>query len=230
MAASVHPPDPETPSSSLAIQSSTSIPTCRDPSLPTSSKPLSYVDVFVDDFVGLAQTTPYSRRVRRILLHAIDDVFRPLEPGDNPFRQEPVSVKKLRKGDCSWSTIKLVLGWVIDTTAMTIQLPQHRIDRLVEVLSSIPPHQKRTSVKKWHSILGELRSMALALPGSRNMFSRLQTALSQSDGNRISLKKGVHQALEDFCWLAKDISSRPTQIAELVPFCHPLKDIMMHPV
>ena len=217
MAASVHPPDPEIPSSTAAIQASTSIPSDRDPSLPTSSRPLSYVDVFVDDFVGLAQTTAYSRRVRRVLLHAIDDVFRPLEPGDSSFRQEPVSVKKLRKGDCSWSTIKLVLGWVIDTTAMTIQLPQHRVDRLVEVLSSIPPHQKRTSVKKWHSILGELRSMALALPGSRNMFSRLQNALSQSDGNRISLKKGVHQALEDFRWLANDISSRPTRIAELVP-------------
>ena len=31
---------------------------------------------------------------------------------------------------------------------------------------------------QWHSVLGELRSMAIALPGSRNMFSRLQKALS----------------------------------------------------
>ena len=228
LAESVIPPDPEVASSlnrvksvlnslNLPAPASTPIPVDRDSSLPTSQPPISMVDVFVDDFVGLAQTTPHSRRVRRILLHAIDDVFRPLQPGDNPFRQEPVSVKKLRKGDCSWSTIKLVLGWVIDTTAMTIQLPQHRVDRLVEILHSIPPHQKRTSVKKWHSILGELRSMSLALPGSRHMFSRLQNALSESDGNRISLKKGVHQALDDFKWLANDISSRATRIAELVP-------------
>jgi hypothetical protein len=217
LAESVTPPPPETAAPSSTTLNSTPIPVKRDPSLPTSDTPLGYVDVFVDDFVGLAQTTPHSRRVRRILLHAIDDVFRPLQPGDNPYRQEPVSLKKLRKGDCSWSTIKLVLGWVIDTTAMTIHLPQHRVDRLVEILSSIPPHQKRTSVKKWHSILGELRSMSLALPGSRHMFSRLQNALSQSDGNRIALKKGVHQALNDFKWLANDVSGRPTRLAEVIP-------------
>jgi hypothetical protein len=74
-------------------------------------------------------------------------------------------MKKLREGDCSFGTLKLILGWIIDTINMTIQLPQHRVDRLAEILNSIPATQRRTSVKKWYSILGELRSMALALPG-----------------------------------------------------------------
>ena len=30
-------------------------PSARDPSLPSTGKPLSYVDIFVDDFIGLAQ-------------------------------------------------------------------------------------------------------------------------------------------------------------------------------
>eukprot|EP00804_Cyclotella_cryptica_P015209 CCRYP_000735-RB/>CCRYP_000735-RB protein AED:0.19 eAED:0.37 QI:0/0/0/1/0/0/2/0/277 len=38
-----------------------------------------------------------------------------------------------------------------------------------------------------------------------------------ADKNRVSLKKGVHQALEDFWWLASDLTSRPTRISELVP-------------
>ena len=136
---------------------------------------------------------------------------------DSPFRREPVSLKKLRQGDCSWDTIKLVLGWVIDTERMTLHLPPHRVERLWEILDSIPPSQKLTSVKKWHQVLGELRSMAIALPGARHMFGRLQNALSLQSKTRVCLKKGVHKALNDFRWLANNIESRPTRIAELVP-------------
>ena len=116
----------------------------RDPSLPTSQKPLAYANVFVDDFVGAAQAPqPHlhnqatecqdpdldnHRRIRRALLHAIDDVFQTLLPSENPTRQEPVSLKKLQEGDCSFGTLKLILGWIIDTINMTIQLPPHRVD------------------------------------------------------------------------------------------------------
>ena len=206
----------------------------RDPSLPTTGRPLAYTDVFVDDFVGAAQraaTCPIDpvndldkhapvdnlQRVRRILLHAIDDVFRPLDPSDPPQRREPVSVKKLRAGDCSWGTIKLVLGWIIDTEHLTIRLPPHRIERLADILESIPRSQHRTSIKKWHQVLGELRSMALALPGSRNIFSTMQNALTHKTGSRVALHKGVHDALDDFRWMHNHIATRPTRIAELVP-------------
>ena len=137
------------------------------------------------------------------MLHAIDDIIRPVSSTDSPFCREPVSLKKLCQGDCSWDTIKLVLGWVIDTERMTLHhLPQHRVNRLWEILDSIPPSQKRTSVKKWQQVLGELRSMAIALPGARHMCGRLQNALSLQSKTRVCLKKGVHQALEDFRWLA----------------------------
>ena len=100
--------------------------------------------------------------------------------------------------------------------SQTIQLPEHRQIRLAEILESIPPTQKRISVKKWHQVLGE-RSMSLALPGSRNLFSQLQHALVQHKGKRIALRKGTHNAIADFKWLLANISSRPTRIAEIVP-------------
>jgi hypothetical protein len=53
---------------------------------------------------------------------------------------------------------------------MIIHLPPHRVEHLAEVLASIPITQKRTSVKKWHKVIGELCSMTLALPGARNLF------------------------------------------------------------
>jgi hypothetical protein len=210
-------PSRPAPNASSAVP----IPNARDPSLQHSTKaPLQYVDIFVDDFISAAQR-PFLRRVRKTLLHAIDDVFRPLSASDSEHRREPVSMKKLLQGDCTWSTVKLVLGWIIDTLNMTIQLPQHRIDRLWEILNSIPQHQKRTSVKKWHQILGELRSMSIALPGSRNMFGRLQNALSLQSKSRVTLNKGVHQALDDFRWIAQDLTDRPTRIQEVIQAAEP---------
>ena len=175
------------------------------------------MDVFVDDFVALAQQSGNSRRVRRTLLHAIDDVLRPIDKLDSPQRREPVSLKKLKQGDCSWGTIKNVLGWIVDTVAMTVHLPLHRAERLAEILASIPITQKRTSVKKWHKVLGELRSMSLALPGARHLFSHMQHALSTKIKTRVNLNRGVHDALQDFRWLLRDLQRRPTRIAELVP-------------
>ena len=198
-------------------KSAVAVPRERDPSLPGDTPPLQYADIFVDDFISLAQR-PFLRRVRRALLHAVDDVFRPLDADDNPSRREPVSLKKLRQGDCSWDTCKTVLGWVVDTANMTIELPPHRLERLWGILDGIPKHQKRTTVKKWHAVLGELRSMAIALPGSRNLFSRLQHAMTlRQNKHRISLRRGVHQALDDFRWLVKDLEARPTRLAEVVP-------------
>ena len=170
-----------------------------------------YTDVFVNSFVEAAQQPQPQQhdiliypdldnrqQVRRALLHSIDDIFQPLLPTDNPIQQEPVSLKKLRQGDCSWGTLKLILGWIIDTINMTIQLPPHRVEKLAEILASVPSTQRCTSVKKWHSILGKLRSMALALPGSRNIFSTMQDALSAKTGGQVALNKGVHNALADF--------------------------------
>ena len=117
----------------------------------------------------------------------------------------------------SWITIKTVLGWVINTSTMTIHLPEHCVERLAEILASIPATQKRLSLKKWHKVLGELRLMSLALPGARNMFSLMQQALSTSKRTQIALTKGVHQALKDFTWMHKDIVSHPTRIAEMIP-------------
>ena len=110
-----------------------------------------------------------------------------------------------------------MLGWIINTINGTIQLPPHRVERLSELLSSIPRSQKRISARKWYKVLGELRSMALALPGSRNLFSLMQLVLKEKVGQRVSLKNDVHQALDDFRWMLNDISHRPTRIAEVVP-------------
>ena len=88
-------------------------------------------------------------------MHSLDKIFWLLAPNDGPHRQEPASLKKLLKGDATWSTRKTMLGWVLDTKKGTIELPPHRIQRLHEILL-IPLSTKQAPTKQWHKVLGEL--------------------------------------------------------------------------
>ncbi|EJK72730.1 hypothetical protein THAOC_05710 [Thalassiosira oceanica] len=45
----------------------------------------------------------------------------------------------------------------------------------------------------------------------------MQHALSSKLKGLVALNKGVHDVLDDFCWILTDIASRPTKIAELKP-------------
>jgi CRISPR/Cas system CSM-associated protein Csm2 small subunit len=136
-------------------------------------------------------------KVRRTLLHTLDEVLRKLDALDDKHQKEPASTKKLKQGDACWATRKLVLGWIINTSLLTLELPQHRKDRLQAILNEVPQRKKRTSVKKWQQIVGEFCSMAIAIPGSRGLFSLLQEALQHQSDGHIHLLHGVHDTLDD---------------------------------
>ena len=88
---------------------------------------------------------------------------------------------------------------------MTLSLHPHRENRSRKILAGIPRIKKRISVDKWHQVLGELRSMDIALPGIRGILIHMQESLSHVDSKRVALTRGVHQALVDFQWLAEDL-------------------------
>jgi hypothetical protein len=184
-------------------------------------KPLDLVEVYMDDFVELSQSPPQKRdAARNTLFECIDAVLRPLVTTDNPRRKEPNSVKKLMKDDACWATRKIVLGWILDTVRRTIELPPHRLERLMELLDSIPRHQRCTSRKKWQQILGEFRSMILAIAGGRGMLSQLQAVLNYAVAarptDRLTLSTAVHDQLDDLRLLVHDLGTRPTRWGELV--------------
>ncbi len=108
-----------------------------------------------------------------------------------------------------------------DTWLDNIEMPAHRQERLREILASIAPGQKRIAIKKWHQILGELRSMTIAIPGARGMFSLLQEAFRHNVDGRLRLNQGVHDTITDFRWLSDDIQRRPTRLHEIIPQSEP---------
>jgi hypothetical protein len=99
-----------------------------------SDTPLSCVDVYIDDFIGLAQR-PTTLKTLRTLLHSIDSLFRAFpDVADKPERKQIISASKLATGDGAWSTQKIILGWLIDTAQGTLSLPAHKAVRLQKLL------------------------------------------------------------------------------------------------
>ena len=114
-----------------------------------------------------------------------------------------------------WTTSKVILGWLIDTTAKTIALPPHCIKRLHDILESMAPDQRTIATKDWHNVLGELRSMSITHPDLVDLFSLLQEAFRHEDPMKphLNLSKLLHSFLENFLWLARDIMARSARIA-----------------
>ena len=96
----------------------------------------------------------------RYLFHTIDEIFRPNNK-DDIAREEPISLKKLRKGDAAWSTKKAILGWAIDTAKQVLTLPEDRKSSLLALLDTVPPGASQCSRRCWHKLLGTLRSTIL---------------------------------------------------------------------
>ena len=190
----------------------------RPPRIQARNKgPLGVDDVYMDDFILLAQGTKKGcRRLRRVLFHMVDRVFRPPDDDDDAWKKDPNSIKKLLRGDGSLETVKVVLGWVIDTIAGTIELPPHGLERLMELLAAFPQSRQTCPKRELHRLLGELRSMIIAIPGGVGCLSWLQEHIKES-GERIRLNAHFHDAIDNFWWLAHDIGSGPARIAEVVP-------------
>ena len=191
-------------------------PHVAPPSNMMFQRPLASNDVFVDDFIQLGQGgKKRMHTIRRHLLHALDEIL--AQPNaDEKHRNEAVSLKKMLKGDGSWSTRKLILGWIIDTVRQTIELPPHRKETLAAIFDKLA-RTHRVSNKDWESILGKLRFVSVAIPGSAGLFSALQLALQKANGNRIRITKSLRSHIDAFSILASSLCHRPTHLAEVVP-------------
>ena len=104
----------------------------------------------------------------------------PPDTNDNAWKKDPNLIKKLLRGDGSLETVKVVLGWLINTIAGTIELPPHCLERLMELLAAFPRSQQTCPKRELHCLLGELRSMIIAIPGGVGCLSWLQEHIKES--------------------------------------------------
>ena len=153
------------------------------------------------------------------LFRAIGELFRPNNK-DGIAREEPISLKKLCKGDAAWSTKKVILGWAIDTAKQVLTLPDDRKSSLLALLDTAPPSASRYSRRRWHKLLGTLWSTVPAITGVAGIFTRLQHALKTAKGRRINLTTPVHEELTVWRHLVASLATRPTHRREIRPHPH----------
>ncbi len=175
-------------------------------------EPLDLVDVYIDDFMLLAQHPVHHNTLDRVLRHLIT-VF--CDKADSP-RKSFISASKVTKRDATFSTKKRILGWDIDTVTMHLTLPTHRRDRLRDLLYGFAS-KRYASKKKWQQLLGELRSMALAIHSAKYLFCILQQGLLQATHRRFRLTALIREALSDWITLLHALNDRPVPITTLVP-------------
>ncbi|KAL7546620.1 hypothetical protein ACHAWF_015384 [Thalassiosira exigua] len=156
---------------------------------------LHMVEVYVDDFIQLAQTSDRDMLLHcsRALLHAIHSVFPPPAiTGHNG--EEPISLKKLREGEGLWDVRKEILGWMFDgATRNGVQF--NRVQKIV----------------------GKLRHAAIGIPGGKGLFGPINRLLA-IEPTKVYWDRcpDARKAFDDWRQLIRAAAKEPTHTRELV--------------
>jgi hypothetical protein len=81
--------------------------------------------VYVDDYIAAAVENAKGTllsRVARSALHGIHSIFPPPDVTGHKGGKDPVSLKKLQKGDAQWSHEKEILGFLVDGLNRTVRI------------------------------------------------------------------------------------------------------------
>jgi hypothetical protein len=175
------------------------------------------VEVYVDDFIQLAQTTDPTqlRHLSRAILTAIHSVFPPPSVTGHDG-EDPVSLKKLQKGDGLWTTKKEILGWLFDGAKRCIELPPDKVTNLTSELHAMA-RRRKVRRKEFEKLRGKLRHACIGIPAGKGLMGPIDAAL-RGEVQWITIKKNepVRTALTDFRALIRILSQRPTNCRELV--------------
>ena len=90
------------------------------------------VEVYVDDFMSLVIPVSMEqlRHVAKAIMHGIHDVF----PPDSNDDEDPISEKKMKKGEGLYDTKKTLLGFDFDGDAKTMWLDSAKQEKLLTIL------------------------------------------------------------------------------------------------
>jgi hypothetical protein len=184
----------------------------------TSDTTWQMSSVFVDDFILAAvenEEGTLLMRTARAALHSIHGVFPPPSTSGHKGGKDPVSEKKLEKGDARWATKKEILGFLLDGRKRTIQLTNAKADAIVLEITRVLRKQK-IPLKRFQKLLGKLQHAAGILPAAKSLFTPLNVSL-RDDPKWIPIPVGsdVRYAMLDFKTLIRNLAARPTHVMEL---------------
>jgi hypothetical protein len=140
---------------------------------------LSVLEVYINDFIGLIQSTNTDHLLQfsRPILSAISNVFPPPEI-TNSSMGPAVSVKKL-VNEGTWETRKEILGWLFDGIARTIELPENKGRTIrIETKRLIRSKSNRVHLKDFQKVHGKLQFAAITIPCGKPLLGPLDQAIA----------------------------------------------------
>jgi hypothetical protein len=159
----------------LATSSRTSLPNMQE--VPADKLRYS-VDVYVDDFIPMAIATSKEQQehVTEAVMHGIHDVF----PANTIDEEDPISYKKIMKGEGVWALEKDILGFTFDGEAGCHTMVLERPKR--EFLLTILHKWIRTAGRggapilflEFESVISKLRYAFLAIPAGTGLLTTVK--------------------------------------------------------
>ena len=181
-------------------------------------KILHLLEVYIDDFIGMIQTTDKDilLRLTRSILQAIADIFpSPEETGS--IMGPPISAKKLAD-EGPWETQKEILGWVLDGVARTIHLPQNKCDNLIKILRKLSMSTTIT-INNLQSIQGKLQFASIGIPLGKPLLGTADKTIANAERKkwkRIKVNSNLKEYSRNWRALLHLMSSRPSNVCELI--------------
>jgi hypothetical protein len=140
---------------------------------------LHYVqEVFMDDFITLAiaESQEEFTHVSSATMTGVHDVF----PKDDIEEEDPISLRKLSKGDAAWANVKEILGMTFDGSDKTIWLASKKRDAILGTLTiwlrgaktkrGIPFDEFRSTISKLHHAF-------ITIPAGKGLLSPFYTTI-----------------------------------------------------
>ena len=175
------------------------------------------IEVYMDDFIAAAQAkSPEElKHIGRAMLHAIHDVF---PEGLHSPDDQPVSIKKVLKGEARWSALKEILGWIFDGETKSIRLPEDKVDKLLAAIKKMLHSRQGTPFDEFQKLMGKLYHASIGAPAGRGFMTPLNHQLAKTP-KKVWFRKGSPQrkALQLWKSLLLEVMKEPTLAKELVP-------------
>ena len=130
---------------------------------------------------------------------------------------DPVSVKKLLKGEGVWQVRKEILGWMFDGGTRCIELTENRQNALLDELKKVVRIKSGVPFKRMEKLVGKLRHAAIGVPAGKGLFGPINWLMAMKPAkvfwDRCPEAAG---ALLDWRQLLRECVREPTNTKELV--------------
>jgi hypothetical protein len=129
--------------------------------------------------------------------------------------KEPISDRKLEKGDGNFETEKEMIGFEFDGIKRTVRLPAAKARRFIKEAHTML-RRKCVPIKLFQTVIGKLRHATTILPAAEGLFSPVNSIL-RSPAKSLRLGEEIKSAILDLCSLIHLLGARPTHVRELIP-------------